>query len=1112
MATTKKKSTTKRSSSSKRRTTSAARAPLTSKQKELQSELIHWGIVLGLLILTLGIYLSDSMGIIGIGVNSLFVGLFGFSAYVITIYSFVIACIGLFGKLNRKLWGKLWFGYGFMLLISGLLHVINGKALNTPGLMFKEATAKTGGLVGGLFGGGLAKLLGNTGAIILLVFALILLIVALTERSLVNGLKIAGIKTKLGTQKVVTYADEKVAEAKLRAEERAAYKEENMLTESESGQIALSESQGEEGKTEKKFSFFGKQKFTSIKTDDAARLQAQEAAKNSQLTGTLSDIATEKGVAAANPTVSEVGTTDYAGVSRMISGAKAVMPDVVLEKPADLDREYVPDPSILAKREAERNFPSFTIPNPERFAPKSTAQAMTTPVDPVAYAKNMQANQTAPQVSQVQPVTPQSVNMQPQSAPQSASRPAPQPVHQVPPIRRNQAPVLDIPLIANDAYLEKKRRYLERTNQLAQQMASQEMVNEENIVRQNPYVQPASSGYVQTPAPTPVQAAPVKEPIPFTQVQAETKPVQPKVEPVYEEVKPVETAKPSMEIRKPVTEIDLMDGTDEDDSWDALLTEADDAAKSMEQDDINVSTEAMFEREAFPTGYEDRNETAERIQNTSSSQSADSVKKPGPTGRYIFPPIDLLSRPKNTMSFGDDGESLEESAAKLKKVLNDFGVDIEDEVQANRGPAVTRFELKPKTGVKVSRIVGLTDDIAMNLAAQSIRTEAPIPGKSAVGIEVPNQEIRTVTLREVLESEEFEKASSKVTFSLGRDIDNICRVADVAKMPHLLIAGSTGSGKSVCINSLIVSLLYKADPNDVKLILIDPKVVELSVYNGIPHLLLPVVNDPKQASATLNWAVQEMSRRYKKFAEMSVRDVKGYNEHVAAHPEEELQKMPQIVIIIDELADLMMVASKEVEASICRLAQMARAAGMHLVIATQRPSVDVITGLIKANIPSRIAFAVSSGIDSRTILDSVGAEKLLGKGDMLFAPIGASKPVRIQGTFVSDHEVENVVEFVRSHAGAPTYDTSIMNNAARAEGDESGISEEVDEFLEDAIKFVVDKQRASISMLQRAFRIGFNRAARLMDALEERGVVGEDQGSKPRMVLMTKEEWENENS
>ena len=398
----------------------------------------------------------------------------------------------------------------------------------------------------------------------------------------------------------------------------------------------------------------------------------------------------------------------------------------------------------------------------------------------------------------------------------------------------------------------------------------------------------------------------------------------------------------------------------------------------------------------------------------------------------------------------------------------------------------------------------------MNLAASSIRVEAPIPGKNAVGIEIPNKENSIVMLRDVIDSDTFRSSKSKLTFALGKDIDGAVRVADIAKMPHLLIAGATGSGKSVCINSMIISLIYKSDPNDVKLILIDPKIVELSIYNGIPHLLLPVVTDVKQAAGTLNWAVQEMTRRYKQFADLNVRDLKGYNAAVEEDPELGLAKLPQIVIIIDELADLMMVASKEVEASICRLAQLARAAGMHLVIATQRPSVDVITGLIKANIPSRIAFAVASGVDSRTILDSVGAEKLLGRGDMLFWPMTSSKAVRIQGAFVSDKEVENVVSFVKQN-GTAQYDDLMMDELKQGQKDPSGTDDEVDEYLNDAAKLVIEKQKASISFLQRAFRIGFNRAARLMDALEERGIVSADEGTgKPRKVLMTMQEWESE--
>lgn len=482
----------------------------------------------------------------------------------------------------------------------------------------------------------------------------------------------------------------------------------------------------------------------------------------------------------------------------------------------------------------------------------------------------------------------------------------------------------------------------------------------------------------------------------------------------------------------------------------------------------------------------------------------------GEEAEYQFPSIELLNPAQNAVS-GSRNE-LYQNAQKLERALLSFGVEA-TVTQVNQGPAVTRYELIPKQGVKVSRIVNLADDIALNLAAKAIRIEAPIPGKSAVGIEVPNKQAATVTLREIIESDVFRKFPSKLAFSLGKTIDGEVKVTDIAKMPHLLIAGATGSGKSVCINSLLISILYKAHPKDVKLILIDPKVVELSVYNGIPHLLLPVVNDPKKAAASLNWAVQEMTVRYKKFADMNVRDIKGYNEAVREHAQqgEVLESMPQIVIVIDELADLMMVAGKEVEEAICRLAQMARAAGMHLVIATQRPSVDVITGVIKANIPSRLAFAVSSGVDSKTILDTVGAEKLLGRGDMLFQPIGEAKAVRIQGAFVSDHEVERVVEAVKQGIHAPVYNVDLQESVENTStGSPVDAEEELDEYLADAIRMVVEKQRASISMLQRAFRIGFNRAARLIDAMYERGIVGPDEDSKPRKVLMTKEEYESQ--
>ena len=473
---------------------------------------------------------------------------------------------------------------------------------------------------------------------------------------------------------------------------------------------------------------------------------------------------------------------------------------------------------------------------------------------------------------------------------------------------------------------------------------------------------------------------------------------------------------------------------------------------------------------------------------------------------YEYPPVELLSKSKaKTLKGG--AKALTDTATKLQKTLYSFGVSAKVE-NVSVGPAITRYELKPAEGVRVSKIANLADDIALNLAAETIRIEAPIPGKQAVGIEVPNKEKETVHLREILESKEFQENKSKLTIALGKDVAGNPQLADIAKMPHVLIAGSTGSGKSVCINTIITSIIYNAKPSEVKLVMVDPKVVELSVYNGIPHLLIPVVTDPKKAAGALAWAVQEMDDRYNKFASKGVRDLKGYNK--AIEKEGGIGKLPQIVIIVDELADLMMVAAKDVEEAICRLAQKARAAGMHLVIATQRPSVDVITGLIKANIPSRIAFAVSSQVDSRTILDTVGAEKLLGKGDMLFFPSGAPKPSRVQGTFVSDEEVEKIVDFVKSN-GTATYSEDILesienNNKTDKElAQEQATDDDTDPFLMDAIQTVVETGQASTSFIQRRFKVGYARAGRIIDQMEERGVISGYQGSKPREVLMTLE-------
>lgn len=511
---------------------------------------------------------------------------------------------------------------------------------------------------------------------------------------------------------------------------------------------------------------------------------------------------------------------------------------------------------------------------------------------------------------------------------------------------------------------------------------------------------------------------------------------------------------------------------------------------------------------------DEKEKEKEIISPATSSPTAITIQKERPIKKYIFPPINKLV--KGSGKAGDSSRELKETAQRLQQTLQTFGVRVSI-TDISQGPAVTRFELQPEQGVKVSKIVGLSDDIKLNLAATDIRIEAPIPGKAAIGIEVPNKENSMVALRDLIESREFKEFPSNLAFAVGKDIAGKVVVTDIAKMPHMLIAGATGSGKSVCINTLIMSILYKAHPDDVKLIMVDPKVVELSVYNGIPHLLIPVVTDPKKASAALHWGVAEMTDRYQKFADFNVRDLKGYNRKVEAMKDkgdpQAPAKMPQIVIIVDELADLMMVAPGEVEESICRLAQLARAAGIHLIIATQRPSVDVITGLIKANMPSRIAFSVSSGVDSRTILDMNGAEKLLGKGDMLFYPQGYSKPARVQGAFVSDKEVSDVVEFLKNQSLGNIYDSDLQDkissySGGTASGAAASEGSERDQYFEEAGKFIIEKDKASIGMLQRVFKIGFNRAARIMDQLCEAGVVGEEEGTKPRKVLMSLEQFE----
>ncbi|MDY2735961.1 FtsK/SpoIIIE family DNA translocase [Intestinibacter sp.] len=529
--------------------------------------------------------------------------------------------------------------------------------------------------------------------------------------------------------------------------------------------------------------------------------------------------------------------------------------------------------------------------------------------------------------------------------------------------------------------------------------------------------------------------------------------------------------------------LEILEGTQSLDDLKELRDLINKEGTTNEKKEVSEST-SNYDKSIFDTNKVDLGKTQD-IKQLDFNLEGDNYKRPS---------INCL---KNYNSNKDYKEA--DKSEAVKETLSNFNINIKD-CNATFGPTITRYEVSPEAGTKVSKIVNLSDDLALGLAARSIRIEAPVPGKSVIGIEVPNDNPQVVGLREVITSDEFKNHPSSLAVGLGKEITGKPLIADLAKMPHLLIAGATGSGKSVCVNTIITSLLYKSSPDDVKLLLIDPKVVELAHYNGIPHLLSPVVTDPKKASNALNWAVSEMNKRYKLFAENGVKDITGYNKKCD-------EKMYKIVIIIDELADLMMACGNEVEDYICRLAQMARAAGMHLIIATQRPSVDVITGIIKANIPSRIAFAVSSQTDSRTILDMGGAEKLLGKGDMLYYPLGAAKPVRIQGAFISEEESEKVIEEIKTQKQEEVkYEEEIIETISKVvpvkESDE-------DEFLEEAIEFVVSNNQGSASMLQRKFKIGFNRAARLIDSMEERGIVGPSEGSKPRKVLITKEELEN---
>ena len=598
---------------------------------------------------------------------------------------------------------------------------------------------------------------------------------------------------------------------------------------------------------------------------------------------------------------------------------------------------------------------------------------------------------------------------------------------------------------------------------------------------QDPVVTDAADFFAKQPEPPVQPETPVT---PAMQPETPPVPVSPEIPPV-----PIQPAVPAARVS--AENAVAMRGEPDADGWISIT------AEPVDEKEISTLVAAAMEKPA----------ASEQAAAAAPAEEAEPVD----VFQYKYPPIELFERsPEEDDSAAQD--ELQANARKLVDTLESFGVHTKMR-DISRGPAVTRYELQPMAGVKISRITSLADDIALNLAVADVRMEAPIPGKAAVGIEVPNHKRQAVNIRSVFESQSFQRMTSPLGIALGKDIAGTAQVADLCKMPHLLIAGSTGSGKSVCVNSIIMSLVFRSSPEDVKLLLIDPKVVELAEYNGIPHLLMPVVTEPKKAAGALGSAVQEMERRYRLFAENNVRDIKSFNRLAAESPE--LEKMPYIAIIIDELADLMMVVGKDVEDSICRIAQKARAAGMHLIVATQRPSVDVITGLIKANIPSRIAFAVSSQVDSRTILDGSGAEKLLGQGDMLFMPVGAPKPTRIQGTFVRDEEISRVLDFIKSSATVQ-YDEAMieaMEKHTIQDGKKGGSGADADDetdtdpMYNQAVEVVIDAGQASTSLLQRRCKLGYARAARIMDEMEQNGIIGPSEGAKPRAVLISRQQW-----
>ena len=1042
----------------KQKTTRKPSAAELQAQSAITSEII----LIGVLALTILLFLCNFgvIGVIGNQISRVMFGIFGTMAYALPVLAFIAIAFGISNQGNRIASMKLTAGIILFFLLGVVCSLLfQGGTLSMDYSireLYLESAEKRlgGGVISGSLAWGLHRLLGMVGTVLLLLVLVIICTVIITERSFVNGVKTSGRyvyeTARSDAQRYRERSERRRKESEERYEQRRQANEERSKRLRQENEERSEKRREEELAREKERKQLARQKQLNAEQQREAKQRRKEEAQARQ---------------------------DADQIFRMEKKSTGIMADTTLRKASVSRREDMHEITITE--------------NPGQVTEQYTVRPVSVNLDadrrnetfPDAAVASGAAVLATSSIITAEESIPAAAADASGSALMSHVR-----IHSA--YLNNDSDTTPVP---QDNTAEPADAFL---SGMQDPVTSQPQADVYQDMKEVHYLEPKQPQ--QTEAFVPLESR-VETSAPEVTLHMDAQPACPS-----------QKLAPAQELEQ--SDSDKFDAVPPKLPWNDNMDAAEEPTVIPTQ---NLQSTGVPRPKAVPPKAPQTATEAtvvgQELAKKQKEQEKHAAQQPPKPVVYHYPPLSLLHKSNNANNMDSECE-LRETAKHLEDTLQTFGVKV-TVTDISQGPTVTRYELQPDHGVKVSKILGLADDIKLNLAATDIRIEAPIPGKAAIGIEVPNKENHVVLLRDLLESEAFKKYPSRLAFAVGKDIAGQTVVSDIAKMPHLLIAGATGSGKSVCINTLIMSVIYKAKPSEVKLIMIDPKVVELSVYNGIPHLLIPVVTDPKKASGALNWAVAEMTDRYQKFAKYGVRDLKGFNAKVESIADiddpKKPEKLPQIIIIVDELADLMMVAPGEVEDSICRLAQLARAAGIHLVIATQRPSVNVITGVIKANIPSRIAFSVSSGVDSRTIIDMNGAEKLLGKGDMLFYPSGYQKPQRVQGAFVSDNEVSDVVGFLKQEGLTAEYSAEVESKIRSTAMDAGFGGGERDAYFAQAGKFIIEKDKASIGMLQRMFKIGFNRAARIMDQLADAGVVGEEEGTKPRKVLMSMEQFEN---